>query len=144
MMVTFLIILHFECLADLIIWCVHYANLLSKHIDFSCYIFIYIYVKVKGAVRAFPCSSRVRWFQSTHSITKMWWFELPLSLTVKFNSIGWIKVVSPHTRVLSKLRWEGGSEIHFWIIHLLSGRGAHSFFISSHPIVVYHPYTWKH
>ena len=32
-----------------------------------------------------------RWFESTHSITKMWWFELPLRLTIRF----WIRIWNP-------------------------------------------------
>ncbi len=45
---------------------------------------------------------------------------------------------------MSKLRLECGSDIQRWIIHWMSGRGAHTKNIPSHPIVVYHPYTWIH
>ena len=45
---------------------------------------------------------------------------------------------------MSKLRWKCGSDIHCWIFHWMSGRGAHTKNIPSHPIVVYHPYTWEH
>ncbi len=30
--------------------------------------------------------------RSTHSITNMWWFELLLCLTVRFHSLGWIRI----------------------------------------------------
>ncbi len=45
---------------------------------------------------------------------------------------------------VSKLRWECGFDIQCWIIHCMSGRGAHTKNISSHPIVESHPYTWEH
>ncbi len=50
-------------------------------------------------VRALTRSSGGKWFESTHSITKMWWFQLLLRQTVRFLSLGWIKVrYLPHSR----------------------------------------------
>ncbi len=66
---------------------------------------------------------------------------------VRFHSLGWIKVGHlPHSGqgevILRKLRWEYESNIKCWIIHWMSGRGAHTKNIPSHP-VVYHLYTWE-
>ncbi len=73
----------------------------------------------------------VRWFESTYSITKMWWFELPLRLLVRFHSLRCIKVWHlPHLGqgyvIMSKLRRECGYDIHYWISHWMSGCGAHT------------------
>ncbi len=66
-------------------------------------------------VRALSCSSGARWFKSTHRITKMWWFELPLHLTVRFYWLGWIKVghlplSSQGHVIMSELRWKRASD----------------------------------
>ena len=82
-----------------------------------------------------------------YNLLQQRWFELPLCLTVRFHSLWWIKIGHlPHSGkcyvIMSKLRWECGSDIHFWIIHWMSGRGAHTKNIPSHPRVVYHPYNY--
>ena len=60
--------------------------------------FIFIYTNqwsvefIGWVVIALAGSSGGRWLESSRSITKMWWFQLPLRLTVKFHSLGCIKV----------------------------------------------------
>ena len=88
-------------------------------------------------------------FESTHSIT-MWWFELPLSPTVSFHSLGWIKVGHlPNSCkgkvLLSKLQWKCRSIWHQMLNHPLDVKAWSSYQnIHSHPIAEYHPYTWEH
>ncbi len=94
-------------------------------------------------VRALARSSGGSWFESTHSITKMWLVELPPCLTVRFHLLGWIEVGQlPHSGqgwvIMRKLRLE------CCISHWMPGRGAHTKNIPSHSIFVYHPYTWEH
>ena len=45
---------------------------------------------------------------------------------------------------MSKIHWECGSDIQCLIILWISGREAKTRYLPSRPIVVYHPYTWKH
>ena len=72
-------------------------------------------------------------------------FEIP-TRNFRFHSLGWIKVGHlPHSGqcevIMSKLRWECGSDIQCQNIHWMSERGAHTKNIPSNPIVVNHPYT---
>ncbi len=71
-------------------------------------------------VRELAYSSGGRWFESSNSITKIWWFEHPLRLTVQFHSLVWIKKKDTcHTLIYLIIS-------NIWKCHLMSGCGDHT------------------
>ncbi len=99
-------------------------------------------------VRALACSSWGIRFESTHSITQMWWFKLLLRPTVRFQSLGWIKVGHLLLRPGLGNNEKAPMGMRVWHTMLnvdwMSELRAHTKNNPSHPIVEYHPYSWEH